>query len=327
MAPARALLLAVLAALTLAAARPRAMRAQRAQSALSRQAPTQELPASRPPPLAKPLRPATPVSRHLRPAATPPALLVDEVGVPELQVFKMLSYAGLAGAVNVNDVFGAEDKLTVCYNRTTIRTAPLLVYPDLDNLNGTLFVSADVGASWDTLPIVSNACPDPNQPPAPVAPRNSGYTVGMTVDNSTGYDRILILGGDGDQTNNVYYSDDCGITWDCFDGEQEWDPRGACERASERAAEVPASPRGDSRGRPQDCRGRATADAGERSALAGWTEAARTRRSVVGPRGGARDSGLRVWSSKGDCRRSSISLPSGSGRAIRASTSLPAPTP
>jgi len=152
----------------------------------------------------------------------------------ELEVFRMLSYSGLNGAINIGDDFGAEDKLVLCYNRSTVRSAGsgILVYPDLDNMNGTLFVSIDegsgVGVSWSTIPITSVACPDPNQPPAPLAPRNSGYTVGITLDNSTGFDRILILGGDGDETNNVYYSDDCGATFFCYDGEQEWDPRGEC---------------------------------------------------------------------------------------------------
>ena len=194
-------LLGALAALALAAARPGAAR---------------RLPAA-----------AAGLTRRLRPAPPPPPPPAEDA-VPELPIFKMLSYAGLAGAVNLNDESGAEDKLVVCYNRTVSRTAPLLVYPDLDNQNGTLFVSADTGASWDKLPIVSRACPDPGQPPAPLAPRTASYTVGMAVDNSTGFDRILILGGDGDTTNNVYYSDDCGVSWDCYDGEQEWDPRGAC---------------------------------------------------------------------------------------------------
>jgi hypothetical protein len=35
--------------------------------------------------------------------------------------------AGLAGAVNLNDESGAEDKLVVCYNRTVSRTTPLLL--------------------------------------------------------------------------------------------------------------------------------------------------------------------------------------------------------
>lgn len=138
--------------------------------------------------------------------------------------FTMQSYNGLIGAVDLGDEFGPEDKLQVCYNQTTTRTTPLLVYPDLDG-TGTLFVSADMGKTWATSPITSYACPDPGQPSSPLAPRDAGYTMGVTVDNTTGFDRLVILGGDGDATNNVYYSDDCGLSWNCYDGEQIWDPR------------------------------------------------------------------------------------------------------
>jgi hypothetical protein len=38
----------------------------------------------------------------------------------------------------------------------------------------------------------------------------------------------LIIGGKTDlieSENNVYYSDNCGLVWECYDGQQAWDPR------------------------------------------------------------------------------------------------------
>ena len=63
---------------------------------------------------------------------------------------------------------------------------------------------------WTGYAISAAACPDPNQPPAPLVPRDSGYTVGIIWDKGQGGgDRLVVLGGDQDE-NNVYYSDDCG---------------------------------------------------------------------------------------------------------------------
>ena len=84
----------------------------------------------------------------------------------------------------------------------------------------------DPGAqTWTGFDIIANACPDPDQPPAPLVPRDSGYTAGIMYDKGQGGgDRLLVLGGDQDE-NNVYFSDDCGRSWSCYDGENYWDPR------------------------------------------------------------------------------------------------------
>ena len=58
-------------------------------------------------------------------------------------------------------------------------STPALVFVDLDVQAEThLLVSRDDGRTWVTLDITANPCPDPNQPPAPLIPRDSGYTLG-----------------------------------------------------------------------------------------------------------------------------------------------------
>ena len=53
--------------------------------------------------------------------------------------------------------------------------------------------------SWSFMPINASACPDPNQPPAPLTPRDSGYTMGVV--SVEGRDRLIILGGDKAENN------------------------------------------------------------------------------------------------------------------------------
>ena len=77
-----------------------------------------------------------------------------------------------------------------------------LIFVDLD-IVGALFMSVDLGTTWTISNITANGCPDPLQPPAPLVPRDSGYTVGVTKHNVTGFDRLLVLGGDTEE-NNVY---------------------------------------------------------------------------------------------------------------------------
>jgi len=57
------------------------------------------------------------------------------------------------------------------------------------------------GSTFSRVPIIAAPCPDPLQPPAPLSPRDTGYTVGV-AHVSSGVDRLLILGGD-DEENNV----------------------------------------------------------------------------------------------------------------------------
>jgi hypothetical protein len=96
--------------------------------------------------------------------------------------------------------------------------------------NGVTITYNTAEQFWERIPINQTACPDPNQPPAPLTPRDSGYTIGV-VQTAGGGDRLLLLGGDAGE-NNVYYSDDCGRTFLCYDGvpsedpNQAWDARG-----------------------------------------------------------------------------------------------------
>jgi len=75
---------------------------------------------------------------------------------------------------------------------------------------GTALQYNNITNAWTGYAISAAACPDPNQPPAPLVPRDSGYTVGIIFDKGQGGgDRLVVLGGDQGE-NNVYFSDDCG---------------------------------------------------------------------------------------------------------------------
>ena len=100
------------------------------------------------------------------------------------------------------------------------------VSPPARRYNRGTALQYDSGSNtWTPYTINAAACPDPDQPPAPLVPRDSGYTLGVMFGKGQGGgDRLLVLGGNQDE-NNVYYSDDCGRTWSCFDGVNIWDPR------------------------------------------------------------------------------------------------------
>jgi hypothetical protein len=65
--------------------------------------------------------------------------------------------------------------------------------------------------SYTRAPLYDKPCPTT---PAPLTPRQNGYSVGAVRVSSSGLDRLLIMGGDAAE-NHVYYSDDCGSTWTC----------------------------------------------------------------------------------------------------------------
>jgi hypothetical protein len=73
---------------------------------------------------------------------------------------------------------------------------------------------------WTLSRVRAQACPDPGNPP--FLPRASlrDYTVG-SVPLAIGQDRLVILDGD-DQGTNIWTSDDCGATFNCYDGSQPW---------------------------------------------------------------------------------------------------------
>ena len=79
------------------------------------------------------------------------------------------------------------------------------------------------GAQWSSTRIKPQACPDSGNPALLPRDRVGAYTVGTTKigGNPAAGDRLLVIGGD-DQSNNVYHSDNCGVTWYCFDGEEPW---------------------------------------------------------------------------------------------------------
>lgn len=126
----------------------------------------------------------------------------------------------LTGTADVNDGFGAEDKMAICNGD--------LVFIDLDELatNVWRYIYRPATGGWSKDQLTANQCPDSGQ--GGLVPRDTTYVVGQTV-GPYGGDRLLVLGGAAtggiNDENNVYYSDDCGLTWSCYDGEQVWQPR------------------------------------------------------------------------------------------------------
>ncbi len=89
---------------------------------------------------------------------------------------------------------------------------------------------------WARNPVTASTCPDAGQ--RPFLPRTfaEDYTVGYyRVGSDVVQERLVILDGD-ESDNNVWYSDDCGITWQCFDGDNPWSTHG---RALSAMAQVP----------------------------------------------------------------------------------------
>lgn len=50
----------------------------------------------------------------------------------------------------------------------------------------------------------------------PLFPRSSGYTIGLTTEPGSSSDRILLVGGDANESN-IYYSSSCGQSWMCME--------------------------------------------------------------------------------------------------------------
>ncbi len=119
--------------------------------------------------------------------------------------FTQLTADYLLPVADPGNGFGPEDKLLVCNDA--------LVFIDLDSgTSQALQYSYDTYAGvWSTQGIVNHTCPDAGQ--GGLLPRDSGYTVGQTAGPFG--DRLLVLGGSpgANDENNVYYSDDCGVTW------------------------------------------------------------------------------------------------------------------
>ena len=134
--------------------------------------------------------------------------------------FTQLTPNALIDVPDLTNAFGPEDKfLAVQYGGINA-----LIFVDLD-IEGFLYVSTNKGLAWSKYNITALPCPDPAQPPAPLLPRDSGYTIGLVKNNLTGDDRLLLIGGDGYATNNVYYADAPYTTWMCWDGDQVFSAR------------------------------------------------------------------------------------------------------
>ena len=149
------------------------------------------------------------------PAPTPWAARPFDAAGSYTGPFTLLSADILKGVPDAGNGFGPEDKLVPCNDK--------VVFVDLDDASPTSYAyTYTVGTGeWRTDAITANACPDPSQ--GGLIPRNSGYTVGSAAGPFG--DRLLVLGGSEDGENNVYFSDDCGVTWDCYDGDQVWSNR------------------------------------------------------------------------------------------------------
>ena len=131
--------------------------------------------------------------------------------------YTRLSADGLAGVGDAMARLLPAGKLVFCAGE------PVIV-EIRESVSATIHKAANGGRSWSHAPIVTAAeCPTSNTP-APLIARDQSYMVGVTPHNVTGEDRIIVIGGGLD--TNVYYSDDCGATFSCYDGVQPWDARG-----------------------------------------------------------------------------------------------------
>ena len=171
-------------------------------------APSPAAPPPRAPALGAGAAPAAPAAA----APTPWAARPFTPGGAYTGPFTLLSADVLSGVPDAGNGFGPEDKLVPCNGK--------LVFVDLDDAAPSSRVfSYDTGTgAWRSDVITANACPDPSQ--GGLLPRSAGYTVGSAAGPSG--DRLLVLGGSESGENNVYFSDTCGLTWDCYDGPQVW---------------------------------------------------------------------------------------------------------
>ena len=92
---------------------------------------------------------------------------------------------------------------------------------------GTVVVTPDGGTTWTGMEVNSSApCAGSANPNVPLVPRDNAYAVGIVNNRGVGGgDRIIVLGGDATE-DNVYFSDDGGLTFSCYDGPQIWSARG-----------------------------------------------------------------------------------------------------
>ena len=169
-----------------------------------------------------PLQPPSRPRRALAAAALAALALLAARAPRGAAQFTQLTADFLANTADPADGFGAEDKMAVCNGH--------LVFIDLDPdvANVWRYRYRPLTNAWTKDPLTASACPDLGQ--GALIPRETGYVVGVTA-GPDGSDRLLVLGGASTTIeprhieNNVYYSDDCGLTWACYDGQQAWAPR------------------------------------------------------------------------------------------------------
>ena len=123
--------------------------------------------------------------------------------------FTQLTADFLAGTSDPTAKYGPEDKLLAVNGN--------LVFIDIDQTPARVLTYDTSASSWSSSSVVAQACvpADPGQ----LVPRDNGYTVGVTS-NPLGTDRLIIVGGDLD--DNIWFSDDSGVTWQCSSPPQVW---------------------------------------------------------------------------------------------------------
>ena len=91
---------------------------------------------------------------------------------------------------------------------------------------GTAVTQDLVSGNFNGIEINSSApCTGSTNGSFPLVPRDNAYDVAVINVAGTGRDRVLIVGGDAKEAN-IYYSDDGGRSFQCYDGPQIFSPRG-----------------------------------------------------------------------------------------------------
>ena len=130
--------------------------------------------------------------------------------------------AELEAGITMQACDDADDAQSFEYNAAdgTVRHTPTGLCVDAGVIGRTVVFD---GSKWVSRRIIPHACPEAGNPALLPRDRVGTYTVGRTAidgDPAKG-DRLLVIGGD-DSSNNVFWSDNCGVDWFCFDGDQPW---------------------------------------------------------------------------------------------------------
>jgi hypothetical protein len=177
-------------------------------------------------PVYRTARPLAALQRSARPRAQRAALCALALALaacpPRAAAqFTQLTSSFLSGLADPADGFGAEDKAAICNGDLVV----IDLDPDVSDVWRYKYETAT--GAWSKDRLTASTCPDLGQ--GSLVPRDTGYVVGV-VPGPSGGDRLVILGGASDLEprhieNNVYWSLDCGLSWQCYDGQQTWNPR------------------------------------------------------------------------------------------------------